>query len=103
MGKKRKKLSDDEEMMESIPTRSSSRIAAQPRKQYQEDGNYIDRILEYEEAEHEKSKKEQFEEKIDVLLWGELKTEQIGEETVEVEKFFIKIAGLSYRQCAWLT
>ena len=59
--KKRKKLSDDEGPMESqnTPTRSSSRIAAQPRKQYQEDGNYIDKILEYEEAEHEKSKKEQ--------------------------------------------
>jgi len=104
--KKRKKLSDDGGPMDSqnMPTRSSSRIAAQPRKQYQEDGNYIDKILEYEEAEHEKSKKEQeFEEKIDVLLWGEMKSETIGEEKVELEKFLIKIVGLSYRQRVWLT
>lgn len=102
--KKRKKLEDDEEGdARSIPTRSSSRIAAQPRKQYQEDGNFIDKILEYEEIEHEKSKKNQFEEKIDVLLWGEMKEETIGEEKVKVEKFLIKIIGLSYRQCVWLT
>ena len=60
--KKRKKLSDDEAGpmgSQNMPTRKSSRIATQPRKQYQEDGNYIDKILEYEAAEHEKSKKEQ--------------------------------------------